>query len=636
MNTPTTHPAAANDTNDTSDIIIIAHRVGSSWRCLIAAGIEPGKESNHALQAELIDTVELDSDADLEQFLTEKAPSCVYAILPGASTVCRTTTLPDIDDEQIYEALRLQAEAKLLGHTSPFRRALAPLKSADGETNRVGLIVAWPENTKNHFPPCLEDAFYIPDVASIAALINDFRLTEPIVLADPNDGTVTISISHTNGAALRATREDCTSQDTFIHGIIQIAQETASMHNHTDAYTEQMTVQLRSDLEAKYNDSLVLLLPDAITSDASIRITGAPSEDREWWNKWGISVGGLLAVTGSLKTLTTMRQKAPELHPSFMERVTSCLENKLFATRLVIAAALFLAFGPALFSGLKLGMLETMNPEIDSQYSALVETRKQQIIYKELGKTSWPMTKVIADLTNNIPIGIKIESIRVDIGQPVSVRGRALNEDGNTAAELIALMQTNLQGTGIFKEIAFAYDPAGTYGDRKFDLWATVSEPLRQPRYNIEEDFGKWTYAMRNAGISPNEEVIETEQSERSDSNTSPMREANSDEIPTSDNPIETLENSAGREANRQRPNSTSDGASSHSGNRGQDSPTMRVPDPITKEQIALMSRNETLIAVKDIAEAKKRVGRSNPEVKERLQKEFRLLMDHLKELPNE
>jgi hypothetical protein len=115
------------------------------------------------------------------------------------------------------------------------------------------------------------------------------------------------------------------------------------------------------------------------------------------------------------------------------------------------------------------------------------------------------------------------------------------------------------------------------------------------------------------------------------------MNEANNNSIPNNTAPIETLENSDTRIDNRPRPmNSDSGGALSHSGNRGENSPTMRVPEPITAEQIALMNRNETMIAVKDIAEAKKRVGRSNPEVKERLQKEFRLLMDHLKELPIE
>ena len=409
------------------------------------------------------------------------------------------------------------------------------------------------------------------------------------------------------------------------------------MHNHTDVYTNEMTTNLQHELDAKYNDSLLLLLPDTITSGASKRVTGAPAEDTVWWNTWGITVGALLAITGPLRTLTTMCQKAPELNPSFVERVTARLENKSIAGRLLIAAALLLAIGPALFSGVRLAMLEMMNPEISSQYAELIESRKQQIVYKELGKTSWPMTKVIADLTNNIPIGIEIESFRIDIGQPISVRGRAINADGKSAAELIALMQTNLQGTGIFKEITFAYDPAGTYGGREFDLWATVTDPLRRPRYTKEQDFGKWTLAMRQAGIAPEDEIVEVTKPRAVESDASPMREANNESIPNDTTTIQTIDNQGDRIGSRSRPvNSDSGGASSHSGNRGEDSPTMRVPDPITAEQIALMNRNETMIAVKDIAEAKKRVGRSNPEVKERLQKEFRLLMDHLKELPIE
>ncbi|MBT5365556.1 MAG: hypothetical protein HOL14_03395, partial [Phycisphaerae bacterium] len=131
--------------NEHQTTILVAHRAGRLWRCLIAAT----NASNPAAQPEILETLEVDSDNALEQVLKAKAPTTVYAILPGASTICRTTTLPDIDEEQIFEVLRLQAEAKLLGHTSPSRRAIAPLEAAVGETNRVGLIVAWPENSKS-------------------------------------------------------------------------------------------------------------------------------------------------------------------------------------------------------------------------------------------------------------------------------------------------------------------------------------------------------------------------------------------------------------------------------------------------------------------------------------------------------
>jgi len=73
---------------------------------------------------------------------------------------------------------------------------------------------------------------------------------------------------------------------------------------------------------------------------------------------------------------------------------------------------------------------------------------------------------------------------------------------------LIAKMQENLQATGMFKDIQFSYDKGGIYGDREFDLRANVVNPLKRPRYSTEQDFGRWTYAMRQAGIDPDEKDI--------------------------------------------------------------------------------------------------------------------------------
>ena len=179
---------------------VVTQRVGNGWRCLFVSVIDEQPPS-------LVSTIEVDSDHELESLLGEKIPDKIFTILPGSVTVCRTTTLPDVDSQQIHEALRLQAEARLLGSTPDHRRALAPLDPAAGETNRVGLIVTWPESSVFTLPACLQHARFIPDTVSIAALLDGFRPTDPILFADLSDGTVSIALSHANGAALRATKE---------------------------------------------------------------------------------------------------------------------------------------------------------------------------------------------------------------------------------------------------------------------------------------------------------------------------------------------------------------------------------------------------------------------------------------------
>lgn len=626
MSIPTPQP----ELTRIDDLIVITQRVKREWRCLFATIHENNPPT-------VIETVVVEGNDALGELLQSKKPASIYSILPGSSTVCRTTTLPDVDNDQILEALRLQAESKFLGGTPEHRRAIAALDNSVGETNRIGLIVAWPESSNLEVPSCLHDAFFIPDVGAIAALLDGLRPTEPILYADPIDGTVTIALSHANGAALRATKEDSKSNSSFVEGISRVTRETATKHNHTPAFTDSLIESLQKTLSHQSFDVPILLLPNLVIDDAVKRMKGVPSDDVTWWTTWGITVGGLLAATGSLQTLTSMKRSAPELHPSTAQRFIQRCDNASVAMKLSIAAILLLAFGPAILSGLKLTLLDVLNPELESQHNTVVEARKQQIVYKELGKSAWPMTKIAADVINNVPIGIDIDRVSISVGEPISIRGRAINTDGKSAAELIAFMQENLQETGMFKDIQFAYDPAGTYGDREFDLWATVVNPLKRPRYATERDFGRWTYAMRQAGIQPDEETdfIEVGPQPSSTDEGSPLSEADQE---SRDNVPDTPSFIDEERTSRDRPNRPSgsiggDGPGNFSDNPNQGSSGgLRIPEPLDPALIALMSESEARVALTDVTEGLQHISRGDEETKQRLRNEMRLLLDRLKE----
>ena len=632
MSTRTPQPNLSQEDN----IILLTQRVGSSyssWRCLFATVQENSIPS-------IRETVIVEGSKALEELLESKQPSGIYVILPGSSTVCRTTTLPDVDDEQILEALRLQAESKFLGGTPEHRRAIAALDTSVGETNRVGLIVAWPETSSIEVPPCLQEANFVPDVGAIAALLDGLRPTDPIIYADPENGTVTLALSHANGAALRATREDCTSTSSFVEGISRVTRETASTHNHTPAFTDSLIESLQASLETQSFDGPILLLPPLVIEDACNRLQHVPSDDASWWSTWGVTVGGVLAVTGSLRTLTSMKRKAPEFHPSTIEKlITRCDKNSV-AMKLTIAAVLLLAFGPAIVSGLKLALLDILHPELDAQYSEVVEQRKQQIVYKELGKTAWPMTKIAADVVNNVPIGIDIERVSITVGEPISIRGRAINTDGKSAAELIAVMQENLQATNMFKDIQFSYDPAGTYGDREFDLWATVVNPLKRPRYATEIDFGRWTYAMRQAGIQPGEETdyVEVGLQPTGANEGSPLNAANQGSSGKVNETQKFIGDGEGSTNGRERERQTSGGGGGSGTGNFTDNPNqnagggLRIPEPLDPALIKLMSESQARVALTDVTEGLQHIPRGDDEIKKRLRNEMRLLLDRLKE----
>ena len=473
---------------------------------------------------------------------------------------------------------------------------MATLDNAIGETNRVGLIVAWPETSNLVVPECLQDANFIPDAGAIAALLDGLRPTEPLLYADPADGTVTIALSHANGAALRATREDATNSTTFCEGIASIARETAAAHNHSPSFTDSLVRALQVELSTHVFESPLLIIPSVISEGATTRVQGIDNSDSTWWSTWGILVGGLLAVTGTLQSLTTMKLRTPELNPSNTEKLMNRCNSSSTAMRLAITAILLLAIGPAIVSGLKLSLLTMMNPDIETRYSEVVEARKQQIIYKELSKSAWPMTKIAAEVINNVPVGIDIDMFKINVGEGVSIRGQALGKNGKTAAELIAHMQENLQKTGVFNDIQFSYESPGTYGNREFDLRATVVNPLKRPRYSKDGDFGLWTLAMRDAGLEPDEETdfVAEEVPIDESGDSSPLQEA-SREMVELDRETPSFVDDTPNRVIRDRPTTPSGGGSdagsrSSDRNSGGEGGSARIPEPITAEQIAIMS----------------------------------------------
>ena len=143
----------ANPTNPpTPDLLMVVHHAGKELRCLFV----DQKDTT------IIDGIVIENETELTSLIQARRPEQIVSILPGSSTICRTSLLPDTDEEQLQNALRLQAEAKLLGGTPEHRRALATLPCTAGESSRIGLIIAWPEETDAQVPQSLQGASFIP------------------------------------------------------------------------------------------------------------------------------------------------------------------------------------------------------------------------------------------------------------------------------------------------------------------------------------------------------------------------------------------------------------------------------------------------------------------------------------------
>ena len=613
----------SSNTLPTPDLLLVVHQTRSVFRCLFV------DKKNDAI----VDAIEISDEIALEALIAERSPEQIVTLLSGSSTICRTSLLPDTNEEQLHEALRLQAEAKLLGGTPPHRRAVAAMGVSEGESNRVGLIIAWPEETETQIPEILQDNAFISETGAIAALFNCCRPIAPIVIADQTDGSVSLALTCPQGVAFRSTRENNSSSELFREGTLRAVRETAILHNHTADYTEELVRVLALQMQEDHVDETLVIIPDEIKSSAVTRLQNIINEPL-WWSTWGVAVGAAIATTGSLSTLATMRFDAPVFNPSKTELFVHAISQPKFAWRLGIAAVVLLALGPALFSGIRLFLLEYLNPTIETQYESVISARKKQIVYAELTKTAWPMSKLIADVLNCTPQGIEVESLRLDVGQPVTIRGRVLDADGHSAAELIAIMEKTLLSYRVFRDITFSYDSAGTYGDRDFDISAVVMNPLKRPRYTQKDDFGLWTLAMRQDGIEPHDGLMEpNEIDDFIDEPISMLGAANVDSTP-SPTPPAYVDDQTARTDRPRRPRTDGGGndASSRSGNRASGSVTARLPEPLSAEQIDVMSLGEAKIALKDVSQGLSRVG-SDSDAKKRLRNEMRMLLDRMKEV---
>src|SRR5690606_24095146 len=131
-----------------------------------------------------------------------------------------------------------------------------------------------------------------------------------------------------------------------------------------------------------------------------------------------------LTRAGQLSALTRMQQAPPTEAPSRIGVLLESLSSPKTAAKLVIACALLLMFGPLAVSGLRLLVLQLRFGDIAEQHAAAMEIKNQLAIYQELERQkAWPITKLLADITTNTPLGIELTSIRIDNGKDFAVSG---------------------------------------------------------------------------------------------------------------------------------------------------------------------------------------------------------------------
>ncbi|MCH2145544.1 MAG: hypothetical protein MK082_10450 [Phycisphaerales bacterium] len=604
-----------------------------------------------------------------------------YLLLPAGITISRVLPLSaDGDAEDLDLSLRLQAESHLLGGASAHRICMASLPKRSDSANQ-GLVITWPESSKVQLPLLVEDPSCITETTALLAMLPEGPLEGPMLHVERSTGSLALVLEHEGQLAVRSTREEAHDGAAWQKAIVHSVVETA-ITNHQP--TEDVQALRDTVMKAMDGQEELLLLPDAAREHVTSRVSGGGDDD--WWQEWGICAGALLASSGRLQPLTSLRPRKPIESANTFGEITASLARPMTAACILIGAFFAIALLPLITSWLRLAIIEAKVDDQKQLEKILQTTKQQEAVYNEIANRSWPMTKVLGDVANCMPLGIETDQITANEGDAVIIRGSVGPYGGKTPKEILYEMQVRLDDVGIFGPWDLSEDPINSGGKIDFTISIPVITPFKYVR-NFSEDFaekshGERRYAETYARIAALEAEKngesgasatsgETTDSESAASDASAPAETT---IARADNPRSGSSSSSrdsrdsaedeggappgvGREslsgvrggstASRR---SSSSSSSSRAGSiRGSSGSAVRrsdasgavstggeapVPEILTDTELAALSKPEAQEELKRVSMARRRTD-LDEETKAALRTYFDRILEHMKSIPN-
>ncbi len=604
---------------------------------------------------------------EIDLWLEANGNPQVLVLLPAAQTISRVLHLNDAEtEEQVDQELRLSAESHLLGGAPAHRVGMAALHAREGQP-RQGVLVSWPV-TSTVVPPSLREGIcYVPDTAALLGMLPMQPCSDALIHAEHSSNSVAIVLDTSSGLLVRSTREPMDGTRDWKDSILRTVMETAVAGHESTEQIQRLRAELETRLESEIRGSEseeVLLIPESARSHLERITTGAGDED--WWKSWGLSVGALLANAGNLRPLTRLQlaRKAEILGP--VATVARTFSSLQVMALVLVAAFIAATFIPISSAWIRLSVVQGKVDDRQALEATLADFEQQQGIYKAMAGRAWPMTKLLGDLANCIPLGIQADTIMINEGDSVVLRGRAGRFQGISPVGLIGEAMDRMESTQIFGDINYTSDPVDNSGLIQFSITAKVREPYKYVR-NFVQDFAKtphveirYPHAFEDEDTT--EEVDQTESVERVPATgiasaeteaklaeadviaSAPARSARDTGSGFAGEPARSPERArtAGTAASAApaRAASTPSGRGA-SGQGGGSTPARRseqtaarsstglapIPDSLTDNEIAAMSRAELLEATSRNAKARQR-NDLDEETSERLRNDFKRLLE--------
>lgn len=508
-------------------------------------------------------------------FLRDLRLDEVVHVVPAAQIVCRLVdaTLTG-DHAQDAPAIDLLAETQLPESIPPHRRAGGVISESQV------LLTAWPERDGPIDAPAQHR--WIAEPAALA-IVCDGGLAWH---ADRTTGSISIVARHAGATRVRATLGDASGDEAWHESVAAPLAEMA----------RAVGLDAPDDVTAPFH------LPEGAVAALTARVAGVTNRDA-WIQRYAIALGAALGVaaepsTASLATLraTEPRRKAPAHH-----RIATWISKPKNALATIVACVVLALVSPLALASARLALLESKTSSLAQREEELQILRGRAALYRQLGSSRWPMTKLLGDISGATPVGITADSIRLNSRQGLYLDGRADSDD------LIVNFQQQLADTRIFYNVKIDSTDSSLPGGVGFSLSADIRNPLSD--VTPAEDFGDLTLAERLYGDGADN----TEFSAQTRTNTTRTTRRPS-----------TTRDSVDRER---------DEAPSRAGARPTSQDDEPVPPPLTDDEIKAMDRMQALRESVTRRTYPQKNASLDDATKARLQKDVERLQDHARSL---
>jgi hypothetical protein len=603
-----------------------------------------------------------------------RPPAASLVMLPTGRLLCRSIDLPDAEASQLEIALRLQVDAQQLGSVPAWRTSSIVLPRQPGSEARSGFVIEWPAtdaapSAPRDLPPDGEPMF-AGDVACLTALLHA-GAAGPLVCVTPDRSMLAFALRVNGNNIIRSARLDAgawpsAAETTVLESALRSGADAATLQSLLGALREALHAADEGGFGCTASDRQALgMLLDS-------------RQDAEWWRTNGLLVGAAHAWFGPMRALVSLRERPAGERPTRVGDFLNRIGEPQLALRLAVACLIAMAVVPPFVSGARLLLLQWKVGDLAARERAIQSHRERIAMYGEMQRRIWPMGKLIGDLACVTPEGVDWEDVKLSQDRNVIIRGSAHPQDGLNGTEVILKMERQMRDSRIFDRVQKKWDAPDGKGAVAFTMSAVVARPTLRPNYSTDQDFGKKTLAERRYGPEKSDEETPVAEAAPPTAASLPQEPSLGDETapkavatdaahttpPAEPATGNTTAKSASKVMSSLKGGSRSTGAGKSTGDASADASaasdgatggrgsrrsasgggsgaglakrsertpgaadsTVPIPEPLTDEQIAAMTKSQALEAVSKVSQARNS-GAVDDDTKKRLKSEFDKLM---------